>query len=515
MWLRTSSSVPMTTSSRIQQSTSLRRHYHPCHDGVSIGVVCLNPKDVQTFRNLLEHALGENIRFRRVECDDDGRRRMIHLPPAAAALLDDGHADLMDFLKTTNGEYRAGVRRKRKSHNPIAASIQTAKKNLPPVDDVDQDGGSFTFVELFAGIGGFRLGLEDPAVGGRCILSSEINAHAASIYRNNFDTDSSSSCRMLEGDILDLDYNFDLDFDFDMLTAGFPCQPFTNRGTQQGLDDYRGQMYRELTRVLHHKQPPCFLFENVVGLVTMDGGSRSKRTRGKLTCFDTGAVFEQILEAFRSCGYKVDWNVVNSRHFLPQQRERVYIVGTRLDLGYRSFDWECMENNGANHLITTVRSILEPKDCPSVVASELTPHQWKKVQDMHLKRNTLAAIDGRIDIDGKAPTLISLYHQISSFSTKYLFEQADGTRCDGVGENRRPRFLTPRECCRIMGFPESFKVPCPTDTDSVAHFYRAIGNAVTPPVISVLGKELMRCVREKNTEAFVIDSNETCNEEPP
>jgi len=142
----------------------------------------------------------------------------------------------------------------------------------------------------------------------------------------------------------------------------------------------------------------------------------------------------------------------------------------------------------------TVRDILEQKDSPSVVSSELSLSQWLKVQSMHAKKEPLPSTDYCIDIDSDAPTLISNYHRIGSFSTKFIFEQSDGTKCDGVGTNRRPRFLTPRECCRIMGFPESFKVPSleKDGKDKVAHFYHGIGNAVTPPVIASIGEELIK-----------------------
>jgi site-specific DNA-cytosine methylase len=133
-----------------------------------------------------------------------------------------------------------------------------------------------------------------------------------------------------------------------------------------------------------------------------------------------------------------------------------------------------------------------------------------QVRAVHAGRGDDASDKARINVDGKSPTLISSYHKACSFSTRFLFEQADGTRCDGEGGNRRPRFLTPRECCRIMGFPEDFAVPPPASSPAsptagqgqgkealeVARFYRAIGNAVTPPVIAALGSELIRCLRD-------------------
>lgn len=438
-------------------------------------------RHVQPFRQLLEAVLGRKTRFRDVEKDDKGGGCTIHLNPNAAAALDDSPPELMSFLDSIGAEYLPGVWKKRKlQEEPKVSCFETVKKPHKQAAS-----SSFTFVELFAGIGGFRLGLE--SIGGRCVLASELNSHAASIYRQNFD----HNC-LVQGDILDLDSS--CCGQFDMLTAGFPCQPFTDRGQKRGLDDDRGQMYLELVRILHDQQPRCFLFENVVGLVTMQGGSRTKRTKGERTTFEAGRVFERILDSFASCGYNVDWKVINSRHFLPQQRERVYIVGTRLDLNCGSLDWDGLLPR--NSLDTTVRSILEPKDSSWVKACELSASQWNRVQALHRKHKTNPFSDSCIDLEAKAPTLISSYHRVSNLSTKFLFEEADGTLCNGKGDNSRPRFLSPRECCRVMGFPEDFVVPSPSDgPEVIAHFYRGIGNAVTPPVIGAIGKELLQCIQ--------------------
>jgi DNA (cytosine-5)-methyltransferase 1 len=231
----------------------------------------------------------------------------------------------------------------------------------------------------------------------------------------------------------------------------------------------------------------------------MDGGSRGGRVKGQVATITPGKVFERILAAFASCGYQVDWCVVNSRHYLPQQRERVYIVGTRLDLACGSFQWDNLsysggndsQKNGNHSSLSTVRDILEPRDSCAVLASELNKDQWTKVQRLYAKKDLEASRDGCIDLDGKAPTLISQYHRVGSFSTKYVFEEADGTpRHGGL---LRPRFVTPRECCRLQGFPESFQVPSlERDGESqVAHFYRGIGNAVTPPVVTAIAIRLL------------------------
>jgi len=453
--------------------------------GMSIGAVQLPRQHVHSFRLLLQSVLNEQIRFRGVDKDDDDATVLtLHLPPAAAAVLDDEHPDLLRFLKENKGTYVPGVRGRCPTLDLAPVPIPHEREEAAKDDE-----GSFRFVELFAGIGGFRLGLEQPEVGGQCVLSNEINPYAAAIYRENFGD--SSSC-LAEGDILDIaSENIP---HFDCLVGGFPCQPFTNRGDQKGLDDDRGQLYREMGRILHDKQPKCFIFENVTGLVTLEGGWRTGRVRGERPTFVPGAVFERILDTFRLCGYKVHWRVLNSRKWLPQMRERVYIIGTRTDLGPGCdlFDWDSLVvNDLEGESASTVRDIMEAKYSPSVIACELTAQQHAKVQSIHSKRGTLLSKDGRIDPDRKVPTLISRYHDVSSVTTKYLFEEADGT------PRLRPRFLTPRECTRLMGFPEEFTVPAYDNDVAVSHFYKAIGNAVCPPVIAGIGKGLKRCIREE------------------
>lgn len=493
------SSTSSTTATRVQTQTQ-----HP--PGIPVGAVRLKAENLQPFRTLLERTFGP-IRFRgvdRIVSDDDNNNDddllLVHLPTRVAAALNernDNHHNtvaLEQFLQSTGATYLRGVRRNKTSSNnhtlPVT-TMTTTRSNKIKGPDAER----FTFVELFAGIGGFRLGLE--RIGGTSILASELSTHAAHIYQTYFGSSDNHHIdsdvvggQVVVGDVLDLDMtSFP---SYTMLTAGFPCQPFSNRGHQQGLEDEAsGQLYLELSRILWETQPPCFMFENVVQLVLMDGGSRSERRKGETATFVKGRVLERILQSFESCGYQVDWNVVNSRHFLPQNRERVYIVGTRNDLGCQPFVWDRVLPTPSS--TTIVRDVLESKDSPAVLASELNPSQWLKVQSTYIKKNTSASIDASINLDGKAPTLISQYHRVGSMSTKFLFQESDGTVRDGTNGACRPRFLTPRECCRIMGFPEDFPVPI-APLEDPAHFYHGIGNAVTPPVVAAIGRELLQCI---------------------
>ena len=456
--------------------------------GIPVGAVLfVDAADLQPFRVILEQCFGP-IRFRGVDHRNSGnlgpkKQIVVHLPPRVAAVLDDNDDSKDDeqqlrllltrFLRSKAATYLPGVRRTLPLPTlPKMATTTPTNKTA-----------SFSFVELFAGIGGFRLGLE--AIGGVSMLSNELCPHACKLYESYFSPD-----RLVQGDVLDLDLSTFPPYT--MLTAGFPCQPFSNRGHQRGLDDEKsGQMYLELARILTETQPPCFLFENVTQLLLFDGGSRSVRRKGELGTFVAGGVMERVCASFASCGYHVDWAVINSRHFVAQNRERVYIVGIRNDIPVEPLEGWKHRAQPTTSSTTNVRNVLEPDDSPAVKASELTQSQWSKIQSMYKSKNEVASIDACIRLDAKAPTLISQYHRVGSLSTKFICHDLDGSDRDGAAGRRRPRFLTPRECCRLMGFPEDFPVHGVVDD---AHLYQGIGNAVTPPVISAIGRELLQCV---------------------
>lgn len=486
------------------------------HSGIPIGAVQLGAAHMNSFRELLNRTLfagrrtGKNkckLCFRGVQPFIGPRNRdqasssrllLIHVPPAVAMALDDGHPDLLKFLEQHNGVYSPGLRRsrtlscaKRRTRAAVNMPKYVRPQSASPStgSGSESNGPAFTFSELFAGIGGFRLGLEE--IRGKCVFANEINPYASSIYRAHFD---SSDCHV-EADILDLCAKTDIPADVDILTAGFPCQPFSTRGKQKGLEDNeRGQMYREIVRVLLDSRPKSFIFENVSGLVTM-GSSKGGGPRLGKACGDAGPVFQTMLRAFEDCGYDITWNLCNSRHYVAQQRERVFIVGLRTDLKHRAFSWDWYEKlvegaSKADAALLVVRGILEPPDSAAVSESEITPNQWTKLQEIHSNRDG-GITNAIIDIDAKAPTLISSYRSVNNHTSKFILHERDGTK------RKIPRFLTPREALRIQGFPESFYVPsCVVDGEvGVAHFYSGIGNAVVPQIVSDIGRELVGCLR--------------------
>jgi DNA (cytosine-5)-methyltransferase 1 len=398
--------------------------------------------------------------------------------------------DLEEFLQSSGAEYYPGVR----IHEPIF--------ELPLVGNHSTEPPSrFTFAEIFAGIGGFRLGLE--GLGGKCVFASEIDASARATYALNFGTSSGELC----GDITEY-YGADLP-PIDILTGGFPCQSFSVRGEQKGLDDPRGQLFRELHRLLTVCQPKAFLFENVAHLVTMDGGKRNHRD-SSMEEMRVGQTFQMMLETFASTGYAVTWNIINSRHWLPQQRERVYLIGFRNDLGINSpetvFDWrlgrpywsgshgKIINDQTTPGLLSCVRDILEDDPtAPSVQGAALSEVQWERLNrpenvEKANKWQNASERGGRsrsIPLDGKSPTITSSYRNVSSFSTRFIFEEKDGQ------VRPIPRFLTERECARLMGLPDSYRF---TDTKGFRSYHH-IGNAVCPPVVRAIGEEILRVLQ--------------------
>lgn len=341
------------------------------HGGIPIGAVHLPSSHVQNFKNLIakqlsikEDGRGYGI-FRGVEPYNtqnnnevvllEEKQLLIHLSPVVATSLDDGNPALLNYLQTNNGVYMPGVRRP-KDHRAATRKKKNATKELSTssygtarsssdrrnaaTKDYNHGSKSFTFGELFAGIGGFRLGLE--AIGGKCVFANEMNPYAASIYRHHFETPSTTTtaqsssdyyCSLVEADILDI-YTHEIPKDMDILTGGFPCQPFSLRGTQGGFDDERGQLYREIVRVLKGSSPKSFILENVVGLISMgEEVERQKDECGEVV----GSVFATILKAFEECGYDVSWEVVNSRH--------VSLFLTELNIFGSIFSHHCSTSN--------------------------------------------------------------------------------------------------------------------------------------------------------------------------
>ncbi|MDR0426347.1 MAG: DNA (cytosine-5-)-methyltransferase [Clostridiales bacterium] len=298
------------------------------------------------------------------------------------------------------------------------------------------DNTSFTFIDLFAGIGGFHQA--GTALGGNCIFASEIDAEAKKAYAANY-------CLEPQGDITKIDAQSIPDHD--VLFAGFPCQPFSIIGNRLGFDDIRGTLFFEIARILKEKTPKLFILENVKQL--------SRHNRGK--------TLQIILSSLKEIGYKVHWTVLNALDFgLPQKRERTVIVGF-LD---HSVDFSFPLPVGPGRL----EDVLEP--------------------DENVDRRFFASrriIDKRLEKhhSGYSP---GIWHENKSGNiTSYPFSCAlrAGASYNYLLVNGKRR-LTPREMLRLQGFPDRFKIVC---NDSQTR--KQAGNAVPVNVIQAVLKEAL------------------------
>jgi DNA (cytosine-5)-methyltransferase 1 len=307
---------------------------------------------------------------------------------------------------------------------------------------------SFTFIDLFAGVGGMRLGFE--AAGGTCILTCEIDEDAVTTYAENFHP---KHHHEYVRDIRDLVNPPD----HDVLVAGFPCQPYSIAGLRMGLEDERGQVFLEIIRILRESQPRAFLLENVKGMMSHNSGS----------------TFAYMTNLLQECGYFLRAEILNSMTHsnVPQNRERVFIAGFRESEAYEKFRFP-----GPLPLKLTVHDCFETKpvgdryyydgkygcshELQKVVRSPDTVYQWRRQYVRENKSNVCPALTANMGSGGHNVPII--------------------LRSDGI------RKLTPRECANFQGFPKSFRLPPLSDSK----LYHQFGNSVTVPLIRRIAKAI-------------------------
>jgi DNA (cytosine-5)-methyltransferase 1 len=325
----------------------------------------------------------------------------------------------------------------------------------------------FTFIDLFAGIGGTRLGFE--AAGGECVFTSEWNEWSKKTYLQNF-----GEGHDFVGDITQVNPH-DIP-DHDVLVGGFPCQPFSLAGVSKknslgrahGFEcTTQGTLFFDIQRIIAAKRPKAFLLENVKNLLSHDKGN-------------TWAVIKDVLE--NKLKYKIHHRIIDGKHWVPQHRERILIVGFREATDFTWNDLRIPEQG------PSIDSILHPENGSEVAEKHytmgpdakvspkytLTANLWTYLQNYAAKH--AAAGNGfgfglvKPGIDHHTRTLSARYHK-------------DGSEILIYQKRKRPRRLTPRECARLMGFPEWFDMPV-SDTQA----YRQFGNSVVVPVIEEVAR---------------------------
>lgn len=330
------------------------------------------------------------------------------------------------------------------------------------------------FYDLFCGIGGFRLGLE--RCGHKHVGSCEIDDYARKIYCKNFGAEpTEKDIRMVDPKTLP---------DFDILTAGFPCQAFSIAGRRQGFDDERGNLFFEIARIVKEKRPKTLLLENVKGLLN----------------HDKGRTFATILITLYELGYDVEWQVINGKYFVPQNRERIFIVGHSREKPFRqvfpiregdtihvktqseaqgegerirspytrALDANYAKGGGSRTMIKTTHLVnSDIEDCRiGVMLTEKRTEHAKEIR-RRIRQETGRDYNPRRDkiVEPRNDDLSGCLTTTSTVDRLLLTKD-------------RIRSLTPLECERLMGFPDNW-----TEGLSDTRRYKCLGNAVIPSII--------------------------------
>lgn len=306
----------------------------------------------------------------------------------------------------------------------------------------------FKFIDLFCGLGGFRIAMED--IGGKCVFSCDNNKEVCKIYKDNFDEDP-------YGDIKEVKEN-DIPR-FDVLCAGFPCQPFSIAGKRMGFNDSRGTMFFEVARIIKHNKPKIAFLENVSGIVS----------------HDSGRTIKVVTNTLEELGYVVNTKIMNAKDYgIPQNRNRWYCVAIRKDI-YKNnflFPQKCDLKYALEDIITSENQKGYESSPTAISNINRFIEKYKATNrynaDKYLIANEIRASKCNFRSDGISPCL---------------------TAKMGTGGNNIPvvvkygRKLTEKECLKIMGFPEKYKI-----RKNNMQSYKQIGNSVVIPIINEIGR---------------------------
>ncbi len=354
---------------------------------------------------------------------------------------------------------------------PVLEMLRGLRSRRAAPDNEDHD---FTFIDLFAGIGGLRKGFE--AINGKCVFTCEWDRFARETYRANNPLDDHE----IAGDIREVEMD-DIP-GHDVLLAGFPCQPFSIAGVSKknALNrphgfacDAQGTLFYNVAEIIKHHRPKAFLLENVKNLVNHDKGH-------------TFRVIRDVLE--KELGYHIDWKVINGKSWVPQNRERIFIAGFRDDTDFSFDDIEIPDPLDGPKLAT----VLHPEDGDEAVEKRYTGGNIAHVLDKYtLSEKLWAYLQGyaakhREKGNGFGFGLFGPGDVARTLSARYY---KDGSEILIQQEGKRPRRLTPRECARLMGFDEpgksDFFIPV-SDTQA----YKQFGNSVVVPAVKAVASHM-------------------------
>ena len=314
----------------------------------------------------------------------------------------------------------------------------------------------FTFIDLFAGMGGFRLAMQ--AQGGKCVFSSEWNAYSQKTYFANFG-------EMPFGDITKEVTKSFIPDKFDVLCAGFPCQPFSiagvskkkSLGRETGFKDKtQGTLFFDVADIISRHRPKAFFLENVKNLKSHDKGN-------------TFRVIEETLKELR---YSVHVLVMDGQTYVPQHRERIMIVGFDEDLFNGKEVFTFPEQHEAT---SSVKEILDPNIDPKYTLSDKLWLYLQNYAEKHRAKGNGFGY-GLVDLNGITRTLSARYYKDGS---EILIPQ---------GKGKNPRRLSPRECARLMGYPDAYRIDRVSDVQA----YRQCGNSVIVPLITAVSEQIIK-----------------------
>lgn len=404
---------------------------------------------------------GKRYKIRLIEPDNNRKAVITHY----LHNKDNGAAkyfkkDALKFIK----EY---VDYKEEDQNISLASDAAIQQLLFEVENVPfptPENHTFKFIDLFAGVGGFRIAMQN--LGGKCVFSSEWDKEAQKTYFSNFG-------EYPFGDITLDETKKYIPKDFDVLCGGFPCQPFSlagvtkknSLGKKHGFDDEKqGNLFFHVVDVIENHRPKVFFLENVKNLVSHDKGN----------------TFKVIKETLTNLGYSFHYKVLDGKYYVPQHRERTFMVGfdTKRYKNKEIFNFPEQPNDRIYELKNIIDNAVDKK-------YTLSDHLWNYLFEYAKKHKEKGNGFGYglfdKDLDSVTRTISARYHK-------------DGAEVLIKQEEKNPRRLTPRECARLQGYPENFIIPISvSDTQS----YRQFGNSVVVPLIQAVGKNIVDVIIKK------------------
>lgn len=314
----------------------------------------------------------------------------------------------------------------------------------------------YTFIDLFAGLGGFRLALE--SLGAKCVYSSEWDKFAQKVYSENFGD-------IPDGDITKIDANAIPNHD--ILCAGFPCQAFSISGKQRGFEDSRGTLFFDIARIVRRKKPKVIFMENVKNFATHDNGK----------------TLQVVQSTIESLGYSFHYKVLNATDYgVPQKRERIYMVCFKNDLHLNEFSF--------------------PKPLPLTKCVENLLLDETSVSNLYIERPDIYYYLKDEKIENKKSIRLGIVNKGGQgeriYSTKgiAITLSANGggvfSKTGGYLINGKPRKLHPRECARLMGFPDSYKL-----SQNQNQAYKQLGNSVVVDVLQYIAIEIGKTLLNK------------------